>query len=304
MHRALAFGTALLLAFALGAPVQAHPGRAATWPASPDAFAAVILPPSDSLSARNALAPGRPAPGDSAKSDSTRPAVVDTLRVPLIGVRGRTVAFVAMPHVTEPVPAVVVVHEWWGLNAQIRAVAMRLAALGYVAIVPDLYRGKVADDPEMAHTLARGLPDERALADLDAATAWLVGSGRVGKNGVGILGFCLGGRFAELAALQSKRIAACVMFYGQPETNPKKLGPLRAPLLAHFGAEDQGIGADQVEALKAGLAKAGKKRTEVYVYAGAGHAFMNETRPSYRPDAAKLAWDRTTAFLEESLKSR
>jgi carboxymethylenebutenolidase len=228
----------------------------------------------------------------------------DTLRVALAPHGSETTAFVALPAGKGPAPAIVVVHEWWGLNAQIRGMARRFANLGYVTVVPDLYHGKVASDPEGAHELSRGLPEERALTDIQATIAWLRAQPRVGKGRIGIVGFCMGGRLAQLAALGSKDLAACAMFYGRPETDPAKLSALKAPFQGHFGMEDQGIGPEQVEALKAGLKKAGKTDAEVFTYAGAGHAFMNETGRSYHADAAQLAWARTAAFFQKNLKGK
>ena len=91
------------------------------------------------------------------------------------------------------------------------------------------------------------------------------------------------------------------MFYGTPETDPEKLAPLKAPLQGHFGADDEGITSERVAEFKAALEKAGKA-ADIYVYPGAGHAFMHEGRASYRPDAAKQAWARTLAFLQKNLK--
>ncbi len=228
----------------------------------------------------------------------------DTLRVDLAPQGAATTAYVVMPPGRAPAHAIVVVHEWWGLNAQIRGIARRFADLGYAAIVPDLYRGKVAGNPETAHELARGLPEERALGDIGAAIAWLRAQPRVGKSRIGIVGFCMGGRLSQLAALKSREIAACVVFYGRPETDPEKLASLDAPLLAHFGGEDQGIGQDQVEALKEGLKTAGKTSAQIFVYPGAGHGFMNETGRGYHADASRLAWARTADFFQKELKRR
>ena len=225
----------------------------------------------------------------------------DTARVPLGPSASGTSAFVAWPAVARPVPAVIVIHEWWGLNGQIRSVAKRLAQEGYVAIVPDLYHGRVAGDMEYAHELSRGLDEDRALGDIAAAAAWLRAQPRVHRARIGVVGFCMGGRLSELFALRSPEVSAAVMFYGLPESDPGKLASLTAPLQGHFGREDRGIGLDQVESLRAGLAKAGK-RGDIYVYAGAGHAFMHEGRTSYHPDAARQAWARTLQFFQKHLK--
>ena len=225
----------------------------------------------------------------------------DTARVHIGPDSTGTTAFVAWPAAKGGAPAVIVVHEWWGLNGQIRTVARRLAQEGYVAIVPDLYHGPVADDPEFAHELSRGLDEDRAVQDLEAAAFWLHAQPMVSGKRIGVIGFCMGGRFSELLALNRPELSAAVMFYGRPETDPPKLAALQAPLQGHFGGEDRGIGPDQVAALKAGLAKAGKAG-EIYVYPGAGHAFMHEGRDSYHADAAKQAWARTLQFLQKYLK--
>ena len=225
----------------------------------------------------------------------------DTARVHLGPADGGTDAFVALPPGNKEAPSVIVIFEWWGLNAQIRGVAKDLAMQGYVAIVPDLYHGKVASDPENAHILVRGLDEEAAMGDLDAAVTWLRAQPRTAKTKIGIVGFCMGGRISQLFALHGPAVSAAIMFYGSPELNPERLATLKAPLQGHFGAADQGIEPDRVEKLKAALDSAGKTN-EIYTYAGAGHAFMNQTRPSFSPDAARLAWARTLAFFQKYLK--
>lgn len=246
-----------------------------------------------------ALAP--PAAAGEAEASATPPAGVDTARVQLATQGHETAAFVAWPEGHGAVPAVVVEHEWWGLNGQIRDFARTLAHQGYAVIVPDLYHGKVADDPERAHILMRGLERDVAVGDLEAAIGWLRAQPRTAKSRVGTLGFCMGGGLSLALALASDQVDAAVMFYGTPDTDPADLANLRAPLMAHFGAEDEGITAERVQEFRNALGKAGKK-AEIFTYAGAGHAFMNDTRPSYSPDAAKLAWARTLAFLQKHLK--
>jgi carboxymethylenebutenolidase len=225
----------------------------------------------------------------------------DTSWVHLGPAVGGTGAFVVSPAGKAAAPGIVVVHEWWGLNAQIRDVARRLAREGYVAIVPDLYHGQVTADPEQAHVLMRGLEETQASADLQAAVAWLRSEPRVGKRKIGVMGFCMGGAYAQGLALRSRELAAAVTFYGPPVTDPKALARLACPLQGHFGEADDGIPVAKVKALEAALKKGGKE-TEIYLYAGAGHAFMNDTRPSYHPDAARQAWARTLAFLQKHLK--
>ncbi len=213
-----------------------------------------------------------------------------------------TTAFVAWPAAKRGgSPAIVVAFEWWGMDAQIRDVARRLAREGYVAIVPDLYHGQVANDPEQAHELSRSLEDVGALRDLEAAAAWAHAQPGTAKHKLGVVGFCMGGGLAWSLALHDPSVSAAVVFYGVPVTDPQQLAALHAPIQAHFGALDKGIPPSRAEDLRQAL-KAAKKPGEVYVYSGAGHAFMNETRPSYHPDAARQGWARMLAFLQRNLK--
>ena len=116
-----------------------------------------------------------------------------------------------------------------------------------------------------------------------------------------MIGFCMGGRLSLLASLDKGPFDATVLCYGSPETNPDRLKTLRGPVLGIFGGADRGLGADQTEALTAGLKKAGKKG-EVIVYPGAGHGFLNDFRPAqYDSVSAPKAWERITGFLAASL---
>jgi carboxymethylenebutenolidase len=214
---------------------------------------------------------------------------------------GTLEAYVAYPPGEGRVPTMIVVHEWWGLGEQIKDVARRMAHQGYLTIVPDLYHGKVATTPEEAHELVRGLEDTRVFDELDAAAAWLKAHPRATAHRMGIMGFCVGGGLTLRYALRTPDLAAAVMYYGPPETDPAKLATLKAPLQGHFGAEDKGITTDRVDAFRAALKKSGKT-ADIYSYAGAGHAFMHDGNPSYQADAARIAWARTLAFLQRYLK--
>lgn len=224
---------------------------------------------------------------------------------PLTGELGDVNAYMASPSAAGTYPAVVVVHEWWGLNPQIRTVADRIAAMGYHVIVPDLYHGLVAEDAEKAHELTRGLEDRRVLSDITAAVNHVrtaAPGAPAGGVPVGIIGFCMGGRLALLASMSETPLRAAVMFYGPPITEPAELANVKAPLLALFGREDEGIPLTTVKTFEDNLKAAGKP-VEVVIYDNAGHAFMNDTRPSYRPEAASDAWERVEAFFARHLKS-
>ncbi|HKN48249.1 MAG TPA: dienelactone hydrolase family protein [Candidatus Polarisedimenticolia bacterium] len=198
-------------------------------------------------------------------------------------------------------PAVVVVHEWWGLNTQIKGVADRLAELGFLTVVPDLYGGKVADEPGLAHELMRGLNEDRAVTIIKGAIDYLKHYDRAKDRNVGTLGFCMGGGYSLQAALRGADVKATVMFYGSVQTTRESVLPLRAPLLGIFGAQDRGIPVGEVRKFEAALREAHKKSL-IAVYPGVGHAFMNETGPGYDKETADKAWTRATKFLIEALR--
>jgi len=196
-------------------------------------------------------------------------------------------------------PGVVVVQEWWGLTDWVKGVADRFAEQGYVAIAPDLYRGKVATEPELAHELMRGLPDARARQDIRAAAAYLRAQAALAPKRTAVIGFCMGGRLAQLAALDKGPFDAAVMCYGSPESAPARLRTLKGPLLGIFGADDRGIGPDQTGPLRVALAKWGKPGSAVHVYPGVGHAFLREKAGE---EQANSAWKEIDAFFAKQLK--
>jgi carboxymethylenebutenolidase len=212
-------------------------------------------------------------------------------------------AYLAQPKPAGPHPGVVVIQEWWGLNDQIKGVADRVAALGYAAIVPDLYRGKVAADPELAHELMRGLNETRAVDIIKGAAAYLRGLPGAKDAAVGTVGFCMGGGLSLMAALKGANVQAAAMFYGKVETTADAVAPLRAPVLGLFGADDRGIPVEDVKKFEAALKQAGKDAT-IVVYPGAGHAFFNQERPSYVPEAAGNAWERLKEFFAKNLNAK
>jgi carboxymethylenebutenolidase len=230
-----------------------------------------------------------------------KPAPPDTAFVQIGSGNVATGAFVAYPPGNATGPAVVIAHEWWGLNAQIRSLARRLAHDGgYVVIVPDLYHGKVASDPEEAHILMRGLVDASADSDCAAAVSYLRTDKRF-KGPIAAMGFCMGGGVALDFGIHDPNVTAVVMFYGFPNTKPDDLARLNGPVLAHFGLKDDGIPQAKIDEFTAAMQTA-KKDLKVYTYPAAGHAFMNDARPSYQPEAARQAWARTLDFLQHTLR--
>ena len=211
--------------------------------------------------------------------------------------------YLSLPKGAGTHPGIILVQEWWGLNDWMKQQADSLAAHGYVALAPDLYKGKVAYDEATAHQLMSGLVPEEAIATLRAAAEFLRGRPDVRAQAIGVIGWCMGGAYAIRLAAADPGIRACVMYYGAPLTDPKAIGGIQAAILGNFGAKDQGPSPEQVKQFEAALRKAGKK-VDFKIYPGAGHAFANENNPwgGYRPAAAKDAWTRTLAFLNRELK--
>jgi len=211
-------------------------------------------------------------------------------------------AYLALPEGGGRHPGLLVIHEWWGLNDQVKSDAQKLAAQGYVALAPDLYRGKVAATPDEAHELMRGLPDDRGLRDLEAAFAYLAARADVNAAKIGSVGWCMGGGWSIKLAVNEPRLAACAVNYGSLPTDPANIGKIKAPVLGNFGADDRGIPPEAVHAFDSAMKSAGKS-IDVKVYDGAGHAFENpNNKDGYRPQAAADAWSRMDAFFKKTLQ--
>jgi len=195
----------------------------------------------------------------------------------------------------------VVVQEWWGLNDWVKRTADRFAAQGFRVLAPDLYRGKVATTEETAHELMRGLPDDRAITDIQAAANYLrppSSGARLLKNGV--IGFCMGGGLALKASLDNSPFDATVVCYGAPVMSPTRLLQLRGPVLGIYGRLDQGITPDDASKFQS-IGRAAGRNVRTIEYDGVGHAFLNDTRADYKGDVAQQAWAQIDAFLANSV---
>ena len=214
-------------------------------------------------------------------------------------------AILYTPSTPGPAPGVLVIHEWWGLDDWVKDQAQNLAKAGYAALAVDLYRGKVTNKQEEAHQLMMGTPPDRAIRDLKSAYAFLQGRSEVARDRIGVIGWCMGGRYALELATQEPGLDAVVAYYGAPPTDPAAIAKIHAPVLGNFGAEDKGPSPEQVKAFDAAMKKAGKT-ADLKVYDGAGHAFANVNNPwgGYREAAAKDAWTRTVAFFDRHLKKK
>jgi carboxymethylenebutenolidase len=211
-------------------------------------------------------------------------------------------AYLATPEGPGKKPAIVVIHEWWGLNDWIKGKADAFAKEGYVALAVDLYRGKVATDPDMAHQLMRGVPDDRAVRDMKAAVAYLRSRPDVDGSKLASIGWCWGGGMSLDLAVAEPTLAGTVIYYGHLMTDPKTIAALKVPLLGNFGADDQGIPPDTVREFET-LAKKDGKSVDFKIYPGAGHGFASGNNPK-NPQAAMDADARTEAFLKKVLKGQ
>lgn len=191
----------------------------------------------------------------------------------------------------------VVIQEWWGLNNQIQQTADRLAQVGYLTLVPDLYRGKVTTTSDEANHLMTNLnfPDA-AGEDIRGAVQYLKQS----LKKVAVVGFCMGGALTILSAIRVPEMDAGACFYGIPSLDVADLKKLRTPLIFHFANRDDWCTPTKVNELEAAL-KQSKSQFEIYRY-DAQHAFMNDARPEvYDAVSTKTAWDRTLEFLKKAL---
>ncbi len=210
--------------------------------------------------------------------------------------------FLAMPEKPGRYPALVVIHEWWGLTDWVKEQAQKLAEQGYIALAVDLYKGQVTTDPEVAHELMRGLPQDRAVSDLKAGFAYLATRKDVDRDHIGSIGWCMGGGYALQLAIHEPHLAACVVNYGALPTDPNDIQQIFAPVLGSFGANDRGITPTDVQGFEKTM-RGMNRRIDVKIYDGAGHGFENSTNTAgYRPDAAADAWARTLAFLGKTMK--
>jgi carboxymethylenebutenolidase len=195
-------------------------------------------------------------------------------------------------------PGVVVIQEWWGLNDQIKNTADRLAEAGFTALVPDLYRGKIAKAPDEANHMMASLNFvDAASEDIRGAVQYLKQSS---SKGVAVAGFCMGGALTLLSALKVPEMDAGAVFYGLPPLEAAVYKNISVPLVLHFGNIDDWCTPAKVDELEAAL-KESKSKFELYRY-DAQHAFMNEARPEvYDKASAQTAWDRTLAFFRKML---
>ena len=206
--------------------------------------------------------------------------------------------YLATPEKPEGAPAVVVIQEWWGLNDQIRGVADRLAKSGYVALVPDLYRGKMTVEEEEAHHLMSGLDfGDAAGQDVRGAIQYL----KQRSERVAVMGYCMGGALTIATAVHVPEVSAGICFYGIPPKEFADPANIKIPFQGHFANRDDWCTPAAVNDLEATLNKAAKTKFEIHRY-DANHGFCNErSELNYDTKSANQAWDRMIEFLKATL---
>jgi carboxymethylenebutenolidase len=206
-----------------------------------------------------------------------------------------TKAYLSLPEGKGPFPAIIVIHEWWGKNANIEHWADRLATAGWAAIAVDLYSGTVATDKEGAMAAMKAVDDAKAAATISAALEFASTDPRIMATRKAVIGWCFGGGWSYKTALAHPELAGAIIYYGQVDTDAQKLAPIKAKVLGVFANKDKGIPPATVDAFEAGLKQAGVTAT-IYRY-DAEHAFANPSNPIYNEAAASDAWSHVLEFL-------
>lgn len=211
--------------------------------------------------------------------------------------------YLAVPEGQGPHPAILLIHEWWGLNEGMTVLADALAEEGYIVFAPDAYRGNVTAAFPRALWLRLTTPGEQVEADMDSALAYLRGLDNIDSERVASMGFCFGGGHSlQLGLRQSENLALTIIYYGAVVTDPDLLAPLTdgQPVLGIFAEEDNTIFPEEVTEFEAALNSLDIEN-EITIYPGVGHAFVTEDNYN-RPGPAGDAWNQTLMFLEANLR--
>jgi carboxymethylenebutenolidase len=210
---------------------------------------------------------------------------------------GGAKAYLSLPPGAKgPLPAIVVIHEWWGLNRNIELWTDRIAGLGWAALAVDLYGGKVAKTPDEAMAAMKGVDDAAAAKVIDAAFDFLAHDPRVAARKKAVIGWCFGGGWSLQASLAHPDLDGTIIYYGMLDPDPAHLARIHGKVLGIFGNQDAHITPAVVDAFEKGLAAA-HVAAEIHRY-DAPHAFANPSNPAYDQTSAADAWDHVQAFLK------
>ena len=211
-------------------------------------------------------------------------------------------AYLSVPESKGKHPALIVIHEWWGLNEWVKKAADDFADSGYIALAIDLYRGKTATSPDEARELSGSVPQSRAAEDLKAAYNYLENMNDVNENKIGSVGWCMGGGYSLRAALLIPELSACVICYGRLVTDTTGLKKISCPVLGIFGENDKSITPDNVQSFEEALNNSNVKN-KIIIYPEAGHAFMNQNNTGlYNESKSAEAWNEIYSFFNKNLK--
>ncbi|HLF53702.1 MAG TPA: dienelactone hydrolase family protein [Candidatus Nanoarchaeia archaeon] len=215
---------------------------------------------------------------------------------------GDTRGYLAKPSSPGVYPGIIMIHEWWGLNENIRETANQLASQGYIVLAVDLYNGEVALNSTRAGELSSGVRknSQKAIENMQAAISYLKEKQKASK--IASLGWCFGGGQSLQISLNSKDVDATIIYYGNLVTNKTQLSGIENPVLGIFGSEDTSIPVSSVMEFDKLLDELGINN-EIYIYEGVGHAFANPSGMNYAPNETEDAWIKTLNFLDKNLKS-
>ena len=212
--------------------------------------------------------------------------------------------YLVIPAGDGPFPGLILIHEWWGLNDNMRANALALARQGYAALAVDLYEGESTTDPTRAKELAGTVQGnmERAFDNLKQAVDYLRTEPKVDRQLLGSVGWCFGGGWSYQMAKNDLGVRATVMYYGR-FSHEDDLSHMKSTILGHFGEKDTSILVNDVKEFRVKL-KTLSGDHEIYIYPNAGHGFANSDNPAFDPAAADVSWSRTLEFLEKTLQTQ
>jgi carboxymethylenebutenolidase len=212
---------------------------------------------------------------------------------------GDTEGYLAKPVAEGSYPGVIMIHEWWGLNNNIKEMADKLASHGYVVLAVDLYDGTVATTSEQARQLITNYDSERGIENMNSAVSLL--NDDYSANNIGSIGWCFGGGQSLNLALDNDEMDATVIYYGSLVTNPETLSSIDWPVLGIFAELDKGISVNTVNEFESALNQVDVEN-QIYIYDGVDHAFANPSGERYAPEESKTAWAQTILFFESTLK--
>lgn len=245
-----------------------------------------------------------PEPSFNNNLKGSRPVIMEKIKgkiVQYVSGKDTVSAYLSIPPGKAPFPALIVIHEWWGLNDWVKKNSDDFAENGYAALAIDLYHGKSANVPDEARKLSGSVQQEQALVDLKSAFDYLMNLADIDTNNIGVIGWCMGGGYSLRAALNIPGLSACVINYGRLINDTDLLKKINCPVLGIFGEEDKGIPPVDVKLFEKSLNEAGIKN-KIIIYPGVGHAFMNPANTTlYNEAVSEKAWTETYSFLKNNL---